>query len=148
MKGSKLTPLALAIACLLCGARGVARGQEAAAPPAPEKDERLARILARVGETVERYQRGMFSIKFVETVRREELREDLTPKKSKEYVYESVTLRENFSEAEDDYFAKTARRLKTVDGKPAKMKGGAGAAATDWDRQDFLNFLLPKSQKL
>ena len=150
MKGSKLTPLALALACLLCGAPGAARGQEAAARPAPERDERLARILSRVGEAVERYQRGMFSIKFVETVRREELREDLTPKKSKEYVYESVTLRENFSDAEDDYFARTARRLKTVDGKPAKKKdaGGAGAAATDWDRQDFLNFLLPKSQKL
>ena len=150
MKGSKLTPLALALACLLCGAPGAARGQEAAARPAPERDERLARILSRVGEAVERYQRGMFSIKFVETVRREELREDLTPKKSKEYVYESVTLRENFSDAEDDYFARTVRRLKAVDGKPAKKteKGGAGAAATDWDRQDFLNFLLPKSQKL
>jgi hypothetical protein len=146
MKGLKLSPLAFTLACLLF-APCAARGQDAEAVPKAEKDERLARILARVGEGVERYQRGMFSIKFVETVRREDLKEDLTPKRSKEYVYESVTLREDFSAAEDDYLARTVSSLKTVDGKPAK-KGDAGDAGADLGHEDFLNFLLPKSQKL
>src|SRR5438270_7898818 len=150
MKSFKLPPLALALACLLCGAPGAARGQEAAAQPASERDERLAHILARVGEGVGRYHRGMFSIQFTEAVRREELKEDLTPKRSKEYVYESVTLRENLSESEDDYFASTASTLKTVDGRPAKKagKGGAGGAETAPNHEDFLNFLLPKFQNL
>src|SRR2546421_7006371 len=115
MKCFKLAALAPALICLLC-AGVAARGQDAA--PTTQTDERLARILARVGDAVERYHRGMFSIKFVETVRHEDLREDLTPKKSKEYVYDSVTLREKLSEVEDDYFAKTVSHLKTVDGKP------------------------------
>jgi hypothetical protein len=152
MKGFNLAACALALACLLFAA-GAARGQGAGEGAAEGKDERLARILARVGDAVERYQRGMFSIKFTETVRREELKEDLTPKKSREYVYESVMLRENLSDAEGDYFAKTVSHLKAVDGKPPK---GAGKDDTKSDaaeesapnREDFLNFLLPKFQNL
>jgi len=110
----------------------------------------LAHILARVGEGVERYHRGMFSIRFTDTVRHEDLKEDLTPKRSREYVYESVTLRQNFSEAEDDYFARTVSSLKTVDGKPAKKTEKSGAAAEESapNHEDFLNFLLPKFQNL
>ena len=149
MRCFKLAARASALACLLYAA-GAARGQDAQAGPTPETDERLARILARVGDAVERYHRGMFSIKFVETVRREDLREDLTPKKSKEYVYDSVTLRENLSDAEDDYFAKTVSRLKTVGGKPAGKAGKGGALGEDSspNHEDFLNFLLPKFQSL
>ena len=77
MKGSRLTPLAFVLACLLSGAGVAARGQET--QPPPEKDERLASILARVGEGVGRYHRGMFRIAFTETHRREELKDDLTP---------------------------------------------------------------------
>jgi hypothetical protein len=145
---SELAAFAIALACLLSAA-GAARGQGAGEGPAQGEDARLAHILARVGEGVERYHRGMFGIRFVETVRREELNEDLMPKRSKEYVYEGVTLRENLSDAEDDYFAGTASRLKAVDGHASKRSGKDGAAEESApNHEDFLNFLLPKFQGL
>ena len=147
MKSFKPTSLAFALACLLYGAGVAARVQETQAQPPSERDERLALILARAGEGVERYHRGMFRIAFAETHRREELKEDLTPKKSKEYVYESVILRQNFSDDSDDYFARTVSRLKTVDGRPAK-KNEVGAAEPVSAHNDFLGFLLPRTQKL
>lgn len=159
MKGFNLAAFALALACLL-NAAGAARGQaageaqtqsagatqarSASAAQTPQADERLARLLARVGEAVERYQRGLFGIKFTETVRREELKEDLTPKQSKEYVYESVTTRESLSDAEGDYFARTLSRLQTIDGHAATNKRSDPAP----NHEDFLNFLLPKFQSL
>ncbi|HYY94244.1 MAG TPA: hypothetical protein VE713_06965 [Pyrinomonadaceae bacterium] len=156
MKGFNLAVFALA--CLLTAA-GAARGQAAGqtqtrgagAAQTPQADEGLARLLARVGEAVERYQRGLFSIRFTETVRREELKEDLTPKHSKEYVYESVTTRESLSDAEGDYFVSTVSHLKAVDGKPAKAAGkdstkSDSAKESAPNHEDFLNFLLPKFQ--
>jgi len=110
------------VLALLLGAHASARGQEGAA--AAPGDERLARILERVGERVESYQAGLFSIAFTETLRHEELREDMTPKKSKEFVFDTVVLREELSADEGDYYPKTVRRLKAVDGKPAKGGGG------------------------
>jgi hypothetical protein len=86
----------------------------------PTKDERLERILGGAGEAVARYQAGLFSITFKETLRDEELKKDLTPKKSKEFVFETVVLREALSENEEDFYPKTLRRLKTVDGEPVK----------------------------
>jgi hypothetical protein len=123
-----------------------AHSQEAAAAAAaPARgDERLARILARVGEGVARYQAGLFSIAFDETLRQEELRKDMTPKKSKEYVFETVVLREELSADEEDYYPRIVRRLKTADGRPAK-KGDRPTGAYD---VQSLNFLLPKNQKL
>lgn len=147
MKFFRPASIAAALACLLC-ACVAARAQEAAARPRPEADERLARILARVGEAVERYHREMFSLKFTQTIRREELKEDLTPKKSKEYVYDSVMLRENLSETDGDYLAHASSTLKSVDGRPVKapLQGQRAAEEFSPDHQDFLNFLLPKSQ--
>jgi hypothetical protein len=148
----RLAAIASALACLLC-AGVAARGQDTQGIRTPEADERLARVLMRVGEAVERYHRGMFSLRFTETVRREELREDLTPKRSKEYVYESVTLRENLSADVDDYFASTSSTLKSVDGRTAKAAGRGGPKEKSWEEsppnhEDFLNFLLPKFQGL
>jgi len=141
----KTTLLTASLAVLLL-THGAARGLEPEGPPSDVKDARLATILARVGESVERYHRGMFSIAFTETFRSEELKKDMTPKKSKEFVYESVILRESLSDETDDYFAKTVRRIKTVNGKPAKKdESGVPPVSTPGE---FLNFLLPSIQKL
>lgn len=118
------------------------RAQEPQAEPA--KDERLERILERVGEGVARYQSGLFSIAFTETLRREELREDMTAKKSKEYVFDSVVLRETLSADDEDYYPRLARRLKTIDGKPSKKRLGPETDLT----VSSLGFLLPKHRGL
>lgn len=129
---------------LLLGAQVAARGQEAEPRPGAANDERLAGILERVSEAAERYNKGMFGIAFTEALRHEELKKDLTPKRSKEYVFDSVVLREQLSADESDYYPRTVRRLKTVDGKPAKA-GDAG------ERIGFyvapLYFLLPQRIK-
>jgi hypothetical protein len=138
--------LVLALALLL-GANAAARGQEEEAAPArPPADERLARILARAGEGVARYQAGLFHIAFTETLRYEELRKDMTPKKSKEFIFDTVVLREELSTGEDDYYPMSVRRLKTVDGKRAKGDGGREAG---YGRNvASLAFLLPKNRGL
>src|SRR5918993_2597348 len=107
--------LLLVLALLACVP---ARAQEPEAKPA--KDERLERILEKVGEGVARYQAGLFSITFTETLRSEELNKEMTPKKSKEFVFDTVVLREALSDNEEDFYPRSVRRLKTVDGKPAK----------------------------
>jgi hypothetical protein len=139
--GMKVWVLGLA---LMLGAFGGARAQEVAATPG---DERLARILERVGEGVARYQAGLFSITFAETLRQEELREDMTPKKSKEFVFETVVLREELSSDEDDYYPHVVRRLKSVGGKPAAPGRKVAEPSAAFNIQS-LSFLLPKNRKL
>ncbi|HLM57973.1 MAG TPA: hypothetical protein VK422_17845 [Pyrinomonadaceae bacterium] len=132
---------AIALLVVLC-ACGTARGQESAQEPAA--GERLALILKRVGESAERYHGGMFSVRFTETLRQEELKEDLkTAKESKEYVYDSVMLREELSEEEGDYVAVTTRRLVSLDGKPRKKEGETKVTSVY-----SLNVMLPRYQKL
>ena len=131
---------------LLLGAYVAGRAQEAGAPARPARDERLERILDRVGEGVARYQAGLFSIAFTETFREEELDKDMTAKKSKELVYETVVLREALSADEDDFYPQAVRRLKTVDGKPAKA-GERRAPPYGYNVQS-LAFLLPKHRQL
>lgn len=139
----------LALALLLLGGRFAARAQEegAAAGARAPVDERLARILDRAGESVARYQAGLFHIAFTETLRYEELRKDMTPEKSKEFVFDTVVLREELSANEDDYYPKTVRRLKTIDGKPAKS-GGDRREAAYGRNVSSLYFLLPKNQPM
>jgi hypothetical protein len=114
---------------------------------AARADERLPEILARVGQSVERYHTGLFGLAFVEVLRLEELRGDMTPKRSREYVFESVVLREALSQAEGDYYADVVRRLKSVDGRAPK-KGDDAEQDTLKAYGDVLNFLLPAEQKL
>lgn len=142
----KTALLTILLASLLL-AHSAARGQDVGVAPSAEKDERLASILARVGQSVERYHRGIFSIAFTETFRSEELKKDMTPKKSKEFVYESVILRESLSDEDGDYFAETLRRLKTVDGKPVK-KGKDDGRPFVSTHAALLNFLLPNLRTL
>ena len=131
--------LLLALA-LLCGA-GAARAQGTAA--AESDGERLARILARVGERAESYHEGLFSIAFTEVLRQEELREDMTAKKSKEFVFDTVVLREGLPGGdEDDYYPKSVRRLKAVNGKPPKK----GEREASYFAVASLGFLLPKNR--
>ncbi|MET0650681.1 MAG: hypothetical protein ABW208_29070 [Pyrinomonadaceae bacterium] len=131
------------VLAFLFGACATVRAQEAEAKPAA--DERLDRILERVGEGVARYQAGLFSIAFTETLRRDELREDMTAKKSKEFVFDTIVLREELSEDEEDYYPRPVRRLKTIDGKASKRRSPgreAGYAVSS------LGFLLPKHRGL
>jgi len=114
---------------------------------ARQSDGRLQNILTRVGEGVERYHTGLFGLAFTETLTLEELREDMTPKKSREFVFESVVLREDLSKEEGDYYAETVRRLKTVDGRAAK-KGDEAERFAVGTYAEALNFLLPREQKL
>ncbi|HEY0172932.1 MAG TPA: hypothetical protein VGB98_18075 [Pyrinomonadaceae bacterium] len=139
-----------ALLALMLGACVAARAQEEAASPTspptpPAADERLARILERAGEAVAKYQAGLFHITFTETLRDEELGKDTTPKKSKEFVFETVVLREELSADEDDFYPKSVRRLKTVDGKPAK-----GDRRVPWYGYNVqsLGLLLPKHRRL
>jgi len=134
MSNLKFLILILLVLCLPASARG----QESAA------DERLASILKRAGESVERYHGGLFSVRFTETLWQEELKEDLkTPKKSKRYVYDSVLLREELSEIEGDYVAVTTRRLVSLDGK-ARKKAEESKVTSVYS----LNIMLPRYQKL
>jgi hypothetical protein len=130
----------LVLALLACAP---ARAQEPEAKPA--KDERLERILEKVGEGVARYQAGLFSITFTETLRSEELNKEMTPKKSKEFVFDTVVLREALSDDEEDFYPRSVRRLKTVDGKPAKK--GRRVPWYGYSVQS-LGLLLPKYRKL
>ncbi|HVF68335.1 MAG TPA: hypothetical protein VM914_11755 [Pyrinomonadaceae bacterium] len=116
-------------------------------PASARGDESLQVILARVGEGVVRYHAGLFGLAFEETVTLEELREDMTPKKSREFVFASVVLREDLSKEEGDYYAETVRRLKTVDGRAAKKDDEAERFAVG-AYAEALNFLLPREQKL
>lgn len=135
-----------ALLALLLGACAAARAQEGAAAPTPTPaDEKLARILERAGEAVAKYQAGLFHITFTETLRDEELSKDMTPKKSKEFVFETVVLREQLSGDEEDFYPKSIRQLKTVDGKPAK-----GNRRVPWYGYNIqsLGMLLPKHRSL
>ena len=109
------------------------------------KDERLERLLDKVGEGVARYQAELFRIAFTETLRQEELREDMTPKKAKEFVFDTIVAREALSAEEDDYYPKTVRRLRAIDGKPAKRARARDAAAGS--NVSSLVFLLPKHRE-
>jgi hypothetical protein len=143
--GVRNLALVFALSSTLSCAHVTARARQS---EATGKDERLPSILARVGQSVERYHAGLFGLAFKEVMNVEELREDMTAKKSREYVFESVVLREALSQAVDDYYAETVRRLKTVDGRAPK-KGDDDAerdAATAYG--EALNFLLPREQKL
>ncbi len=137
---SKYQRVALLLALAACAA--AARAQEAKEEPA--RDGRLEQILDRVGENVRRYQSELFRIAYTETLRQEELREDMTPKKSKEYVFDTIVTREALSGEEDDYYPRAVRRLRTVNGKPARRADReaeeAGAAVSS------LVFLLPKNR--
>jgi hypothetical protein len=128
--------LLLSLLALLACAHARAQG--------PAKDERLERILDRVGEGVERYQSELFRISFTETLRREELREDMTPKRSKEFVFDTIVAREALSDEEDDYYPRTVRRLKSIDGKPSKKRLGP---ETNYFVPS-LGFFLPKNRGL
>ena len=142
-KGSALKAVPLALALLL-GAAVSARAQEATATPAA--DEKLARILDRAGEAVARYHAELFRIAFTETLRHEELRKDMTPKKSKEYVFDTVVVREELSAEEDDYYPKAVRRLRTIDGKAGKRPKGREALAGV--SVSSLHFFLPRNRHL
>ena len=125
---------------LLAGAGAAVRAQE----PVVAKDEKLERILERAGETVARYHSGLFSLTFTETLRDEELNKEMAPKKSREFVFETVVLREALSENEEDFYPKSLRRLKSVDGKPAKK--GRRVPRYGYSVQS-LALLLPKHLK-
>ena len=132
--------LLLLLALLACAPL---RAQEPEAKSA--NDERLQRILEKAGEAVARYQSGLFSITFNETLRDEELDREMRPKRSKEFVFETVVLREALSDNEEDFYPKSVRRLKTVDGKPAKQ--GRRVPFYGYNVQS-LGLLLPQYRKL
>jgi hypothetical protein len=129
--------LLLVLALLAC-AQARAQGPQAG----PSEDGRLERILDKVGEGVARYQAELFRIAFTETLRHEELREDMTPKRSKEFVFDTIVSREALSDEEEDYYPKTVRRIRAIDGRPAKRAKGRDAAAGS--NVSSLLFLLPK----
>ncbi|HEU4593553.1 MAG TPA: hypothetical protein VFS10_00190 [Pyrinomonadaceae bacterium] len=141
----------LAVFVLASLSSPAARAQVSAAEQGQTEAARLELILARVGERVEQYLGGMFSLSFKEVLRREVLKEDLTPKgKSKEYVFDNVVLREQRAGDGREFYGRALRRLRTVDGKPVKpskqkeelSKCGAPRASY----ADPLTFLLPKLQ--
>jgi hypothetical protein len=141
---SKRGVLGAAVLALLVGAAGAARAQEVSAAPTPKPpDEKLARILDRAGEAVARYHAELFRIAYTETVRSEELSKEMTPKKgSKEYVFDTIIVREALSEDVEDYYPTVVRRLRTVDGKPSKLSKKVEAAQGVSGAS--LHFLTPK----
>ncbi len=126
-KRLQVTSVVLSLLLCACAAARAQESQgekrETPGPPKPAaRDEQLERILEKAGEAAARYQAGLFHIAFTETLRDEELQKDMTPKKSKEFVFDTVVLREALSDDEEDFYPKSLRRLKSVDGKPADPK--------------------------
>jgi len=141
---SKRGVLGAAVFALLLGAAGAARAQEAPAAPRPAPaDEKLARILDRAGEAVVRYHAELFRIAYTETLRQEELRRDMTPERSKEFVFDTIIEREALSEDdEEDYYPRAVRRLRTVDGEHKKLARQVEPAESISGAS--LHFLTPK----
>jgi hypothetical protein len=129
--------------------QGATRGQESDASPSDAKDERLASILTRVGESVGHYQAGLFSMAFTETMKREGLDKKLRPKgRPKEYVFDDLLLRQTSPGGREGVYAIAARRVKTIDGKPGKQlkEGAFTCGEPNASYSDHLSFLLPKLQ--
>ena len=114
--------LFLVVSVLLCAwvVAPRAGAQSALAASAGEADgAKLEALLRGVRERVARYHERLFSITFKETVRRQELRADETPKgKEREFVFESIVARRASKDGKESQPI-MQRRLKLVDGKPA-----------------------------
>lgn len=118
--------------------------------------ERVARLVEKIGEGVERYQRGLFSITYTETILEERLKRDLRTRegKAKEYVFDNVVLREPLKESKDETYARGVRRLKSEDGRAAEpgkpyvqRRHKCGGALNPADSYaDPLTFLLPRNR--
>jgi hypothetical protein len=140
---TKLKVVVLVLA-LLGGAGGAARAQEAPDAPRPKPaGGELTRVLDRAGEAVARYHAELFRIAYTETLTLYELRKDMTPAKSKEYVFDTIVEREALSEDEGDYYPRAARRLRTAAGK-ADAKLAKRVEAVEAVSVASLHFLTPK----
>ena len=139
---------------IIIGFYSVSSGQtQTSSNPTPiDNATELKNLLKRVGERVQEYNDGMFSIAFTEVVRQQELRSDATPKgKSKEFVYESVVLSRASSANQQDAFPVVTRTLKSVDGKLPEQKNlPQRSKCVDTNPQpayaDPLTFLMPNNQ--
>jgi hypothetical protein len=121
-------------------------GAPAAAQEPPASDEKLARILKSVGESVERYHAALFSIRFTETWRWEELSKEFTPKEAREFVYDDYVIGGKEAGVEGDDSGQIVRRLLKVNGKPARP-GRRGRDEPAPTSHTFLTFLRPEHQK-
>jgi hypothetical protein len=144
-----LLTLALTLTCATATAQEALPAERPAAETArTADDERLARVLDLAGRGVECYFGGMFSITYTETLRAQELKEDLTPKgRAKEWVFENIVVPRRSASGQELY-AEAIRRLKSINGKPVRGKdavikpGKCGGPTAGYSLP--LGFLLPQ----
>ncbi|MFN2482073.1 MAG: hypothetical protein ABR554_11495 [Pyrinomonadaceae bacterium] len=157
MKTAARVALACALAALSCVSAGSRRSAAQDAPGVVGGADGLKELLARVGERVAKYQERLFSVTFTETVRQQELRADGQPKgKPREFVYETTVVRRGGAKDAETGAPVMTRRLKSVDGKPAKPEKQPTSPSRDDEARskcgdiepprsygDPLSFLLP-----
>ena len=141
--------VACALACLIVPTVAAQSAQPASSTPTGEYDDKLKNILRRVGESIERYETGLFSLAFTETLGREELDKKLLPKgRPKVYVFDDLILRQTLPDRREGTYAGGTRHVKTIDGKPGKQlkEGPFTCGEPNSSYGDQLSFLLPKFQ--
>lgn len=117
--------------------------------PADQDGERLKVLLERAGERAKKFQEDLYSVKWTEVRRSQELKVDLTPKgKPRESVVETIVVHRTAPGDQQKTYAAAVTELKSADGKTPKEKKVRIPPEGD---QKFayhhpLEFLLPERQ--
>jgi hypothetical protein len=107
----------------------------------------LAALMERVGERVRQYYDRVTSVVCVETVSQQELRFNLKPiGKPRETVYELMVVREPSAEGETDSHIQLERKLRTINGRPARKHEPPGCTDPKSITAEPLMFLMPEHQ--
>jgi hypothetical protein len=107
----------------------------------------LAALMDRVGERVQQYYDRVTSVVCVETVSQQELRFNLKPQgKPRETVYELMVVRQPPANGEIESYVQTERKIRSVNGRPARKYEPPGCTDPKSITAEPLTFLLPKYQ--
>jgi hypothetical protein len=132
----------------LCVVPSGGQGQQTTAS---NSSDQLGPLLSRLGARIQRYTDEITGLSWTETVRTEDLDENLKPKgKAKEYVYEVIVTRRPSAQNPQETTLLVARTLKTLDGKPQKESDLKRSRCRDTNPRPVyrvpLDFLLPAEQ--
>lgn len=113
---------------------------------------RLSVLLERIGKRVQENLDSMLSVAFTESIRMQELKDDLSAKgKQKHFLYESIVTNRPVSANAANYQPTFTRKLKSIDGKPVKGEISVEDSRCEETSpqsayENPLGFLLPKNQ--
>ena len=109
----------------------------------------MTALMLRVGERVEQYYDRVTSVVCIETVSQQELRFNLKPQgKPRETVYELMVVRQPPAKGEAESHVQIERRIKSIDGRPARKYEPPGCTDPKPITVEPLTFLLPKYQPM